>query len=219
MATLSKLGKATRASLTAERHEHMRRLSNSFPFGRSVDEKQLKLTEVREQPMKSERDGINPAAKPSGTGCAECLALGGWWFHLRRCAECGHIGCCDSSPSQHASKHHAATGTRQSRASSRASGGFTTIAQGSSSPARSFTLLIRIRSINRCQDRPKRCPQTGKRCFTNRVLLRDGRSALRTHSADMQFAQTSWILVRMNPRMGQILRCSVNRMSFHAGLP
>ena len=60
--------------------------------------------------MKSTRDGINPAAKPSGPGCAECSALGGWWFHLRRCAECGHIGCCDSSPSQHASKHYAATG-------------------------------------------------------------------------------------------------------------
>ena len=59
---------------------------------------------------KSERDGINPAVKPSGTGCVECLALGGWWFHLRRCAECGHIGCCDSSPNQHASKHNAATG-------------------------------------------------------------------------------------------------------------
>jgi len=36
--------------------------------------------------------------------------LAGWWFHLRRCAECGHIGCCDSSPGQHASKHAAATG-------------------------------------------------------------------------------------------------------------
>ena len=60
--------------------------------------------------MKSEKDGINPAAKPSGTGCVECLALGGWWLHLRRCAECGHIGCCDSSPNQHASKHNAATG-------------------------------------------------------------------------------------------------------------
>ena len=39
------------------------------------------------------------------TGCVECLATDGWWFHLRRCAACGHIGCCDSSPSQHASKH------------------------------------------------------------------------------------------------------------------
>ncbi len=27
--------------------------------------------------MKSERDGINPAAKPSGTGCVECSAVGG----------------------------------------------------------------------------------------------------------------------------------------------
>jgi Zn-finger in ubiquitin-hydrolases and other protein. len=68
--------------------------------------------EIREDPMKSERDGINPAAEPSGTGCVECLALGGWWFHLRRCAECGHIGCCDSSPNQHASKHYALRVTR-----------------------------------------------------------------------------------------------------------
>jgi len=60
--------------------------------------------------MTSKRDGINPEAKPSGTGCLECSATGGWWFHLRRCAECGHIGCCDTSPSQHATKHHAATG-------------------------------------------------------------------------------------------------------------
>jgi hypothetical protein len=59
--------------------------------------------------MKPSRDGINPAAKPSGTGCVECLATGGWWLHLRRCAECGHIGCCDNSPSQHASKHNAHT--------------------------------------------------------------------------------------------------------------
>jgi Zn-finger in ubiquitin-hydrolases and other protein len=58
--------------------------------------------------MTSERDGINPAAKPSGTGCVECLASGGWWLHLRRCAQCGHIGCCDTSPNQHASKHSAA---------------------------------------------------------------------------------------------------------------
>ncbi|QIO99253.1 UBP-type zinc finger domain-containing protein [Bradyrhizobium symbiodeficiens] len=60
--------------------------------------------------MTSESDGINLAAKPSGTGCADCSAAGGWWFHLRRCAQCGHIGCCDASPNQHASKHNAATG-------------------------------------------------------------------------------------------------------------
>jgi Zn-finger in ubiquitin-hydrolases and other protein len=53
---------------------------------------------------------INRAVKPSGEGCAECTAAGGWWLHLRRCATCGHIGCCDTSPSQHASKHAAETG-------------------------------------------------------------------------------------------------------------
>jgi Zn-finger in ubiquitin-hydrolases and other protein len=55
----------------------------------------------------SANDGIDPLVPPSGPGCVECLATGGWWFHLRRCAQCGHVGCCDSSPSQHAS-HHAA---------------------------------------------------------------------------------------------------------------
>jgi hypothetical protein len=48
---------------------------------------------------------IDTDAPPSGPGCAECEAAGGWWFHLRRCAACGHVGCCDSSPSQHATAH------------------------------------------------------------------------------------------------------------------
>ena len=54
--------------------------------------------------------GINQSSKPSGDGCKECLANGGWWLHLRRCAECGQVGCCDSSPEQHAAKHAAETG-------------------------------------------------------------------------------------------------------------
>jgi hypothetical protein len=54
----------------------------------------------------AETDDIDPAVPPSGPGCVECLATAdGWWFHLRRCARCGHVGCCDSSPSQHASHH------------------------------------------------------------------------------------------------------------------
>ena len=57
-------------------------------------------------------NAINPTVPPSGTGCQECLAASGWWLHLRRCAQCGHIGCCDTSPSQHATKHAAVTGHR-----------------------------------------------------------------------------------------------------------
>jgi hypothetical protein len=53
---------------------------------------------------------IDPATPPSGTGCVECDAAQGWWVHLRRCAACGHIGCCDSSPEQHASRHAATSG-------------------------------------------------------------------------------------------------------------
>ena len=47
---------------------------------------------------------------PSGPGCKECAAEDGWWVHLRRCATCGHIGCCDTSPSQHATAHFRETG-------------------------------------------------------------------------------------------------------------
>lgn len=54
--------------------------------------------------------GIDPSAQPSGAGCVDCDAVDGWWLHLRRCAQCGQIGCCDSSPAQHASAHAAATG-------------------------------------------------------------------------------------------------------------
>jgi Zn-finger in ubiquitin-hydrolases and other protein len=56
------------------------------------------------------QEGIDPTAPPSGSGCEECLATGGWWLHLRRCAACGHIGCCDNSPSQHARHHHENSG-------------------------------------------------------------------------------------------------------------
>jgi hypothetical protein len=58
----------------------------------------------------SQDAAIDPSVPPSGTGCVECLAEDGWWFHLRRCALCGHVGCCDQSPSQHASHHAEDTG-------------------------------------------------------------------------------------------------------------
>lgn len=57
-----------------------------------------------------EISGIDVTAPPSGTGCLECERDGGWWFHLRRCAACGHVGCCDSSPSRHATAHARGSG-------------------------------------------------------------------------------------------------------------
>jgi uncharacterized UBP type Zn finger protein len=38
-------------------------------------------------------------------GCEECLKLGMLWVHLRLCLTCGHVGCCDSSPGRHATRH------------------------------------------------------------------------------------------------------------------
>jgi uncharacterized UBP type Zn finger protein len=38
-------------------------------------------------------------------GCADCLAIGASWVHLRMCMSCGKIGCCDSSPNRHATRH------------------------------------------------------------------------------------------------------------------
>jgi hypothetical protein len=53
---------------------------------------------------------IDPTVPPSGTGCVECDTTGAWWVHLRRCAACGHIGCCDDSLGKHATAHYSETG-------------------------------------------------------------------------------------------------------------
>ncbi|WP_248963930.1 UBP-type zinc finger domain-containing protein [Sphaerisporangium perillae] len=50
-----------------------------------------------------------PAAR-TPDGCEECLAEGRRYVHLRKCVQCGHIGCCDSSPGRHATRHFEETG-------------------------------------------------------------------------------------------------------------
>jgi uncharacterized UBP type Zn finger protein len=38
--------------------------------------------------------------------CEDCWAAGeDVWAHLRICTQCGHVGCCDSSPNRHATAH------------------------------------------------------------------------------------------------------------------
>jgi CPA2 family monovalent cation:H+ antiporter-2 len=46
---------------------------------------------------------------PSARGCEDCLRTGDRWVHLRVCLTCGHVGCCDSSPNRHATKHFHST--------------------------------------------------------------------------------------------------------------
>jgi uncharacterized UBP type Zn finger protein len=51
-------------------------------------------------------DQIRPVRPKTPDGCEECLRTGSGWVHLRLCLSCGHVGCCDSSPGKHASKHY-----------------------------------------------------------------------------------------------------------------
>jgi len=55
-------------------------------------------------------DQINDVEPQTPNGCAECLAIGGTWVHLRMCLSCGHVGCCDQSPGKHATGHFHETG-------------------------------------------------------------------------------------------------------------
>jgi uncharacterized UBP type Zn finger protein len=48
---------------------------------------------------------LRPVEPHTPAGCEECLQTGSGWVHLRLCLTCGHVGCCDSSPNKHATKH------------------------------------------------------------------------------------------------------------------
>ncbi|HSF98590.1 MAG TPA: cation:proton antiporter, partial [Ornithinibacter sp.] len=51
-----------------------------------------------------------PMAPTFAEGCQRCLAEGLRWVHLRACATCGEVGCCDSSVGRHAHAHFLETG-------------------------------------------------------------------------------------------------------------
>jgi monovalent cation/hydrogen antiporter len=51
---------------------------------------------------------VHPATAPDA--CPDCLEVGDHnWVHLRMCLDCGHVGCCDSSPNKHADAHYRST--------------------------------------------------------------------------------------------------------------
>ncbi|RZS90079.1 ubiquitin-hydrolase Zn-finger-containing protein [Motilibacter rhizosphaerae] len=54
--------------------------------------------------------GLTPVEPSTTEGCEDCLREGTSWVHLRLCLSCGHVGCCDSSPQRHATKHFQAVG-------------------------------------------------------------------------------------------------------------
>jgi hypothetical protein len=63
------------------------------------------------EPLCSHLDAVERTELPAEiSGCEECLRIGSSWVHLRMCMTCGRIGCCDSSPNRHASRHAADDG-------------------------------------------------------------------------------------------------------------
>jgi uncharacterized UBP type Zn finger protein len=61
-------------------------------------------------PICTHTDHVKITQLPASVdGCADCLAEGTLWLHLRICLECGHVGCCDDSPMKHATAHAKAT--------------------------------------------------------------------------------------------------------------
>jgi uncharacterized UBP type Zn finger protein len=64
---------------------------------------------LREAVIPSVAERSRGTHAPDSIGCEECLKIGGQWVHLRECLTCGHVGCCDSSPNTHATKHYQAT--------------------------------------------------------------------------------------------------------------
>ena len=111
-------------------------------------------------------DLIDPSVPPSGTGCVECLQGGGWWLHLRRCAKCGHIGCCDTSPSR---TRDAARPEFLATASSEASNpgriGFGITPRTSSSKVRHWRILNTTQPISPRLDQRAAFPATGRVTF------------------------------------------------------
>ena len=53
---------------------------------------------------------VSSLPEPTTRECAECIAFGDSWVHLRMCLECGHVGCCDSSQNRHATLHNQSVG-------------------------------------------------------------------------------------------------------------
>jgi monovalent cation/hydrogen antiporter len=80
-------------------------LSRRVEIERPSEESELPTRELS-QPRCQHLRGAPLTVEPRSTGCEDCVAEGrDDWVHLRACLDCGHTGCCDSSPRRHARWH------------------------------------------------------------------------------------------------------------------
>lgn len=72
---------------------------------------ELRTSSVRRPGEECEHLEAHPVVETETDGtCPACVAAGHRWVALRQCLECGHVGCCDSSPDRHATAHFHDTG-------------------------------------------------------------------------------------------------------------
>ena len=72
---------------------------------------ELRTASVRRQGEECDHLRSFPMRETATDGtCPTCVLDGTRWVALRQCLACGHVGCCDSSPGQHATAHFHASG-------------------------------------------------------------------------------------------------------------
>jgi CPA1 family monovalent cation:H+ antiporter len=75
-------------------------------FSRREHEEPVHVSAVRRTGDTCDHLHDNPPVETvADPECVECLRDGTAWVALRQCLECGHVGCCDSSPGRHATAH------------------------------------------------------------------------------------------------------------------
>ncbi len=100
---------AQRSSRAALSKTVLTEVAGGGPPGRTVVDPD-RIVAFRPDPQAScPHTGTIEPVLPSAQGCEECLRAGTTWVHLRICLECGHVGCCDSSPQRHAAGHFTET--------------------------------------------------------------------------------------------------------------
>lgn len=85
------------------------RVRNNYTARRRVESAPKVVKMTIEAPPCNHLAVVRTVEPRTPEGCEECLAAGDGWVHLRLCMTCGHVGCCDSSPNRHATKHNRAT--------------------------------------------------------------------------------------------------------------
>jgi len=125
--TPSELYSRVRLEMIRAERERVLQIRDSGQVASEVVSDVLSMLDVEESMLdisRESRDEIRTAAARRRTGetcehldstpavetvvdpeCGDCLREGTTWVALRQCLGCGNVGCCDSSPRRHATRH------------------------------------------------------------------------------------------------------------------